>query len=125
MCVCGSCIASVACCYTVDCTVRVIICFSSPVAGGSYNSENVPLNIEEEGLVILIANCRVKHEVSDGGYELRRDRCYEAAKIMGKPSLREATEKDIEGYNESLKNVEEKYNTEMFYRSQGETVGYS
>ena len=64
---------------------------------GSYLSENIPLKIDNDGLLILIVNCKVKHAVSDGGYELRRDRCYEAARIMGRTSLRDATAQDIEG----------------------------
>ena len=74
----------------------------SPGQDGSYHSENVPLRLADEGLVILIANCKVKHVVSDGGYELRRDRCYEAAAIMGKKSLREATEMDIESKSKEV-----------------------
>ena len=68
-----------------------------PDVGGAYLTEPVPLRIQEKGLVVLIVNCKVKHQVNDGGYESRRDRCYEAAKIMNRRSLREATEDDIQG----------------------------
>ncbi len=70
-----------------------------PDVGGAYITESVPLRIQEKGLVVLIANSKKPHQVNDGGYESRRDRCYEAARMMSRRSLREATERDIEGMN--------------------------
>ncbi len=40
----------------------------------------------------LVINTMVRHELSDGGYRVRRDDCFEAARLMGIPDLRHASE---------------------------------
>lgn len=48
-------------------------------------------------LVILITNSNVKHHLNGSEYPTRRRQCEEAASILGKDSLRDATMKDLEG----------------------------
>jgi galactokinase len=55
----------------------------------SRETELVPM--KEKRLSLLIINTNVKHELTGGGYAKRREQCYEAAKILGVPSLRTAT----------------------------------
>lgn len=51
----------------------------------------------DPNLVILITDSRVRHSLSGSEYPLRRRQCEEAASILGKASLRDATVKDLEG----------------------------
>ncbi len=50
--------------------------------------ENVAL---PEGVALLVVNSGVKHALTGGEYNERRDQCFEAAKILGVPALRDAT----------------------------------
>jgi galactokinase len=47
-------------------------------------------------LTVLIANTRVHHELSDGGYASRRRNTEDALALLGKPSWREVTLADVE-----------------------------
>lgn len=47
--------------------------------------------------VFLITNSNAPHKLSSSAYRERRDCCEEAAKLLGKHSLREATLEDLEG----------------------------
>jgi galactokinase len=55
----------------------------------SRKTELVPMS--DPAVALLITNTNVKHELSGGQYARRRAQCEEAAKILGKPSLREAS----------------------------------
>ena len=55
--------------------------------------ELVPFESPE--LTVLIANTMVHHELSDGGYALRRKHTEDGLKIIGKPSWRDVTEADV------------------------------
>ncbi len=50
--------------------------------------ENVAL---PEGVALLVVNSGVKHALTGGEYNERRGQCFEAAKILGVPALRDAT----------------------------------
>lgn len=63
----------------------------------SLEATAVPL--ADPGLVILITNSNVKHALTGSEYPSRRRQCEEAAAIMGKSSLRDATRQDLEGKN--------------------------
>lgn len=54
-----------------------------------YSTKDVPL---PEGLVVLIVNSNVKHELTGSEYPERRASCEKAAEILGVPKLRDATE---------------------------------
>ncbi len=59
----------------------------------------VPL--KDPNVAILITNSNVRHVLSNSEYPLRRQSCEEAAKIMGKKSLREATLDDLQSKQNS------------------------
>ena len=60
-----------------------------------YPVEQVPLR--DPGVVVLIANSNVRHQLAGGEYEARRRDCEAVARVLGQPSLREATMADLKG----------------------------
>jgi galactokinase len=66
----------------------------------SRKTELVPLT--DESLSLLIVNTNVKHELTGGGYAKRREQCYEAAKILSVPSLRDANMKMLKAAKAKL-----------------------
>jgi galactokinase len=54
--------------------------------------ENVPF---PPGVGLLIVHSGVKHALSGGEYNERRDQCFEAARILGVPALRDATSEQL------------------------------
>jgi len=60
----------------------------------SRKTEYVPLT--DPSVAVLIVNTNVKHELSGGEYAQRRQQCETAAKILGVPSLRDATADKLE-----------------------------
>lgn len=50
--------------------------------------ETVPL---PEGSALLVVNSGVKHALTGGEYNERRDQCFEAARILGVPALRDVS----------------------------------
>jgi galactokinase len=57
----------------------------------SNESSLVPLDLPAAGLVLLVIDTRVRHELADGRYAQRRRACEEAARVLGVPSLREVS----------------------------------
>ncbi|MGA2279710.1 MAG: galactokinase [Verrucomicrobiota bacterium] len=55
----------------------------------SQKSEQVPMT--DPSVTVLIINTNVKHELTGSEYPARRNQCEAAAKILGVPSLRDAT----------------------------------
>jgi len=47
---------------------------------------------DDPGVVLLVADTQVKHDISDGGYAARRQQCHSAAARLGVPALRDADE---------------------------------
>jgi galactokinase len=60
----------------------------------SRQTELVPMTNPQ--LAFLIVNTNVKHELTGGGYAKRREQCYEAARLLGVPMLRDATMPQLE-----------------------------
>ena len=60
----------------------------------SRKPELVPMS--DPSVALLITNTNVKHELTGGEYAKRRAQCEEAAKILGVPSLRDATADALE-----------------------------
>ena len=60
----------------------------------SRKTELVPM--EDPAVSLLIINTNVKHELTGGGYAERRRQCELAAKILGVPALRDATDEMLE-----------------------------
>ncbi|XP_046709843.1 galactokinase [Silurus meridionalis] len=69
----------------------------------SLEATAVPL--VDPGLVILITNSNVKHALTGSEYPSRRKQCEEAAAVMGKSSLRDATMQDLEDAKDCLDSV--------------------
>jgi galactokinase len=66
----------------------------------SQEPELVPF--ENPDLTVLIANSKVKHELTDGAYASRRKDTENALKILGKPSWRDVTESDVLSHWDAL-----------------------
>ena len=60
----------------------------------SRQTELVPMN--DPSVALLITNTNVKHELGSGEYAKRRAQCEAAAKILGVPSLRDASAAALE-----------------------------
>lgn len=60
-----------------------------PQSDNTYLTEGIPLTLNERGLVVMVTNTNVKHNVGAGEYEKRRDRCYAACKKLNVQSLRD------------------------------------
>jgi galactokinase len=60
----------------------------------SRQTELVPMN--DPSVALLIVNTNVKHELAGGEYAKRRAQCEAAAKILGVPSLRDASADALE-----------------------------
>lgn len=67
--------------------------------------EAKPVPLSDSNLVILITNSNVKHSLTGSEYPTRRKQCEQAAAILGKKSLREATMKELEEAKGSLDEV--------------------
>lgn len=55
------------------------------------HGEDVALGLDEVGLVTLVVDTRVRHDLADGGYADRHAACVAAAEALGLPALRDAT----------------------------------
>lgn len=69
----------------------------------SRKPEFVPM--ADPAIAVLIVNTNVKHELSGGEYAQRRQQCETAAKILGVPSLRDATGEQLEQAKNKLDEV--------------------
>jgi galactokinase len=63
----------------------------------------VPMS--DPSVELLITNTNVKHELTGGEYAQRRAQCEEAARILGVPSLRDATSEKVEQNRSKLTDV--------------------
>nr|XP_053626331.1 galactokinase-like isoform X2 [Cherax quadricarinatus] len=66
----------------------------------SLESTLVPLN--DPSIIFVITNSNVRHTLSGTEYPTRRKQCQEAAEVMRKKSLRDATLNDLETHKSSL-----------------------
>ncbi|XP_069809432.1 galactokinase [Dendropsophus ebraccatus] len=64
-----------------------------------------PLPLTDPKLSVLITNSNVRHELTGSEYPTRRRQCEEAAKVLGKESLRDASLEDLEARKDSLSEV--------------------
>jgi galactokinase len=69
----------------------------------SRQTQLVPMN--DPSVSLLVINTNVKHELSGGEYAQRRSECETAAKILGVPSLRDATAQKLEQFQGKMDNV--------------------
>lgn len=66
----------------------------------SMEGKLVPM--KDNNVAVLVTNSNVKHELTGSEYPTRRKQCETAAALMGKPSLRDASEKDLENNKDKL-----------------------
>jgi galactokinase len=69
----------------------------------SRRPELVPMS--DPSVALLITNTNVKHELTGGEYAKRRAQCEEAAKILGVPSLRDASPEQLEAARGKMDSV--------------------
>ncbi|MGO8697734.1 MAG: galactokinase [Limisphaerales bacterium] len=69
----------------------------------SRKTELVPMR--DPAVELLICNTNVKHELGSGQYAKRRAQCEAAAKILGVPSLRDATDDAFSSAKEKMEEV--------------------
>ncbi len=60
----------------------------------------VPLPSDD--VVVLVTNTQVRHALADGTYARRRAECTEAARVLGVPSLREASAADVQAARDRM-----------------------
>jgi galactokinase len=61
----------------------------------SLEAENVPLDLEEVNLTLLVCDTRVERGLADTGYNDRRAACERAARTLGVKELRDASKEDL------------------------------
>ena len=67
--------------------------------------EQVPFDLDAAGLTLLVIDTGVSHALADGAYAERRRACEEAARLLGLPALRDATEADVAAATDLLGDV--------------------
>ena len=60
------------------------------------SSRQVPLDLAAAGLVLLVVDTQVKHELADGAYAQRRAGCERSARLLGLAALRDLSSADLE-----------------------------
>ena len=63
------------------------------------HTEQVPFDLADHGLTLLVMDTRAEHALVDGQYAERRDSCEQAARELGVPTLREVP---VDGLEERL-----------------------
>ncbi|WP_297316263.1 galactokinase [uncultured Bifidobacterium sp.] len=56
------------------------------------NVTQVPFDLKERGLELLVVDTQAQHQLNDGQYEQRRSTCEEAARILGVDNLRQVAD---------------------------------
>jgi galactokinase len=67
------------------------------------STRQVPFAPTDDGLRLLVIDTMVRHQLADGQYGQRRAAVEKAAGALGLPSLREATERDLERLDGELR----------------------
>lgn len=68
--------------------------------------ETDTVRLDDPKLAVLVTNSNVKHELTGSEYSSRQQICVEAAKLLGKKSLRDATLEEVEAHKASFKSEE-------------------
>jgi galactokinase len=69
----------------------------------SGEAEQVPLNVADAWLAVLVIDTRAPHELVDGEYAARRASCERAASLLGVPALRDVAVADLPAALETLR----------------------
>ena len=81
----------------------------------SLEADQVPFAPADAGLALLVADTRVSHALADGAYAQRRAACEQAARVLGVPALRDATQAGLDAARDRL--------DELRYRRARHVVG--
>ncbi|CAJ0955663.1 unnamed protein product [Ranitomeya imitator] len=84
-------------------SIRCTRCAAEAATLASLEVKRLPLT--DPKLSVLITNSNVRHELTGSEYPTRRKQCEEAAKALGKESLRDATMEDLKANKDSLGEV--------------------
>jgi galactokinase len=68
----------------------------------SLTTRQIPFDLDRAGLSLLVIDTRVSHALADGAYAERRGACQQAARLLGIPALRDATEAMLEASRDRL-----------------------
>ena len=68
----------------------------------SLTTRQIPFDPDRAGLSLLVIDTRVSHALADGAYAERRGACQQAARLLGIPALRDATEAMLEASRDRL-----------------------
>jgi galactokinase len=61
--------------------------------------QETAIPISDPEIAVIITNSNVKRSLASSAYAERLEQCQSAAKALGKSSLRDANENDVEGNN--------------------------
>ncbi|XP_061565153.1 galactokinase [Cololabis saira] len=79
----------------------LIVCFTTLLR----SLEATPVPLSDPDLVLLITDSNVKHSLGSSEYPLRRRQCEEAASLLGRDSLRDATLQMLEEAKDRMDDV--------------------
>jgi galactokinase len=68
----------------------------------SLATTQIPFDLDVAALSLLVIDTRVSHALADGAYAERRSACEQAARLLGIPALRDATEATLEASRHRL-----------------------
>jgi galactokinase len=68
----------------------------------SLTTRQIPFDLDQAALSLLVIDTRVSHALADGAYAERRGACEQAARLLGIPALRDATEAMLEASRDRL-----------------------
>ncbi len=70
----------------------------------SLQVEHIPLRLVEQGVSMVVIDSKIPRRLEETPYNQRREECAEAARLLGVPALRDATEETLEAQGEQLPN---------------------
>jgi galactokinase len=68
----------------------------------SLTIRQIPFDLDQAALSLLVIDTRVSHALADGAYAERRGACEQAARLLGIPALRDATEAMLDASRDRL-----------------------
>lgn len=81
----------------MDQTVAMLASADAALLIDFTSGESSDVALPLDGLVLLVTDTRVSHELNDGGYAARRADCERAAELLSVPSLRQAGGSEVDG----------------------------
>ena len=82
-------------CGIMDQTVAILATAGKAMLLDCRSGQVRHVPFDDPGVILLVADTQVKHDISDGGYAARRRQCHSAASRLGFPALRDADEAQV------------------------------